>query len=41
MDGRYSFRGTDTRVIIRKGAFGLDRMEMVATGRWIGVKRVR
>jgi hypothetical protein len=41
MDGNYAFKGTDTRVVITRGAFGLDRMRLVESGRWIGVKRIR
>ena len=41
MEGNYTFKGADTRVIITRGAFGLDRMRLVETGRWIGVKRIR
>lgn len=41
MDGSYQFKGTDTRVVIRRGAFGHDRMRLLSTGRWIGVKRIR
>jgi len=41
MDGNYTFKGTDTRVVITRGAFGLDRMRLVESGRWIGVKRIR
>jgi hypothetical protein len=41
MDGNYTFKGTDTRVVITRGTFGLDRMRLVESGRWIGVKRIR
>lgn len=41
MDGRYQYRGRDTRVVIKRGMFGLHRMTLVDTGRWIGVKQVR
>lgn len=41
MDGSYTFKGTDTRVVITRGAFGLDRMRLVEGGRWIGVKRIK
>lgn len=41
MDGRYQFRGKDTRVVITRGRFGLNHMTLVETGRWIGVKQVR
>lgn len=41
MDGNYAFKGTDTRVVITRGAFGLDRMRLVESGRWIGVKRIK
>ena len=40
MDGNYRFTGADTRVTIKRGFMGLYRMELVATGRWIGVRRV-
>ena len=41
MDGRYQYRGSDTRVNIKRGMFGMHRMTLVDTGRWIGVKQVR
>ncbi|MBM4216665.1 MAG: hypothetical protein FJ178_02260 [Gammaproteobacteria bacterium] len=41
MDGNYAFKGADTRVIITREAFGLDRMRLVESGRWIGVKRIK
>ena len=41
MDGDYAFKGADTRVVITRGAFGLDRMRLVESGRWIGVKRIK
>lgn len=41
MEGSYQFKGTDTRVVIRRGAFGHDRMRLLSTGRWIGVTRIR
>ena len=41
MDGEYSYSGSDTRVAIRRGFMGLYRMELLATGRWIGVRRIK
>jgi hypothetical protein len=41
MEGSYQFKGTDTRVVIRKGSFGHDRMRLESTGRWIGVTRIK
>jgi hypothetical protein len=41
MDGEYSYSGSDTRVSIRRGFMGLYRMELLATGRWIGVRRIK
>jgi hypothetical protein len=41
MDGSYTFKGGDARVVITRGAFGLDRMRHVESGRWIGVKRIK
>lgn len=41
MDGRYKYSGSDTRVRIRRGLFGFYRMELLATGRWIGVQRIK
>jgi len=41
MDGEYSYSGSDTRVVISRGFMGLYRMELVATGRWIGVRRIK
>lgn len=41
MDGNYAFKGADTRVVITRGTFGLDRMRLVESGRWIGVKRIK
>jgi hypothetical protein len=38
---RYYYSGDDTRVVIRKNALGFHAMEHVATGKSIGVKRVR
>ncbi|MEM0953463.1 MAG: hypothetical protein AAGI24_04910 [Pseudomonadota bacterium] len=39
--GKYRHHSDDTRVVIKEGLFGFDRMEMLSNGRTVGVKRVR
>ncbi len=39
--GRHVYRGDDTRVVIKKNAFGFYRMTHLATGKSVGVKLVR
>jgi hypothetical protein len=39
--GRYSYRGEDVEVRIYKNRLGFHMLEVVATGRSIGVRRVR
>ncbi|MGA0735548.1 MAG: hypothetical protein ACO3PC_08730 [Steroidobacteraceae bacterium] len=41
LEGRYRYSGTDTRVTIAKNFFGFYVMTLEATGRSIGVERVR
>ena len=39
--GRHVYRGDDTRVVIKKNAFGFYRLTHLATGKSVGVKQVR
>ena len=41
LSGRYRYTGDDTDVIIRKNFFGYYIMELTATGKKVGVSRVR
>ena len=41
VDGRFQYSGADTRVEIKKGLFGNYNMKLLATGKAIGVTRVR
>jgi len=41
LEGRYRYTGTDTRVTIRKNFVGFYVMTLEATGRSIGVERIR
>lgn len=41
LEGRYRYTGTDTRVTITKNFFGFYVLTLEATGRSIGVERVR
>ena len=39
--GRYYYTGEDTRIEIRKNALGFHVMELIASGKKIGVKRIK
>lgn len=41
ISARYYYSGDDTRVSIRKNALGFYEMELLATGKKVGVKQVR
>lgn len=41
LDGRYRYSGEDTEVVIEKNFLGFYRLTHVATGRSIGVSRVK
>lgn len=41
LEGRYRYSGDDTRVVIQRNFFGFYVMTLTATGRAIGVERVR
>jgi hypothetical protein len=41
ISGRYHYSGEDTAITIRKNALGFHVMELEATGKTIGVKRVK
>lgn len=41
VDGRYQYSGDDTRVVLKKNFLGMHVMELLATGKAVGVKRIR
>ena len=40
LDGRYSYKGEDTQVVIKKNFFGFYKMTLVSTGAAVGVSRI-
>ena len=40
LEGRYSYNGENTEVVIQKNFFGFYRMTLVSTGAAVGVSRI-
>lgn len=40
LDGRYSYNGDNTQVVIKKNFFGFYKMTLVSTGAAVGVTRI-
>ncbi len=41
ISGRFYYRGEETKVVIRRNSFGFFEMEHLASGRSVGVKKIK